>query len=90
MQLNILYPERASCGLKLAGIDRNKLKTRKARRRLAKQKMCSFKTRGAVFLALLGHVMGKLQTPPIIIYWRSELIFIFKLSPFKPTPSDKI
>ena len=90
MQLNILYPERASCGLKLAGIDRNKLKTRKARRRSAKQKMCSFKMRGAVFLALLGHVMGKLQTPPFIIYWRSELIFIFKLSPFKPTPFDKI
>ena len=90
MQLNILYPERASCGLKLAGIDRNKLKTRKARRRSAKQKMCSFKMRGAVFLALLGHVMGKLQTPPFIINWRSELIFIFKLSPFKPTPSDKI
>ena len=74
MQLNILYPEGASCGLKLAGIDRNKLKTRKVRRRSAKQKMCSFKMRGAVFLALLGHVMGKLQTPPFIIYWRSELI----------------
>ena len=63
MQLNTLYPERASCGLKLAGIERNKLKIRKARRTLAKQKMCSFKMRGAVFLALLGHVIGKLQTP---------------------------
>ena len=90
MQLNILYPEGASCGLKLAGIDGNKLKTRKVRRRSAKQKMCSFKMRGAVFLALLGHVMGKLQTPPFIIYWRSELIFFCKLSPFKPTSSDKI
>ena len=63
MQLNFLYPERASCGLKLAGIDRNKLKIRKARRRLAKQKMCAFKMRGAVFFALLGRVIGKLQTP---------------------------
>ena len=82
MQLNILYPERASCSLKLAGIDRNKLKTRKARGRLAKQKMCSFKMRGAVFLALLGHVMGKLQTPPYYYILAERTHFYFEIESF--------